>query len=160
MKYNTELFKSNSYVISYRGNNLGKIHEVPQLNFEPGLYAAQSSFIGAKKYRDVIVTLNIMVKVKIKDIDVNRDFIKINEHRGKNGILSFSKKILDTGGELSFFPCLSKSAEAKNIHFPKAILVPDKLCVHQCKDKEEKYFELKFEVHENSHGILVQEYSI
>ena len=160
MECNTELFKSNSYIISYRGKKLGKTFEAPTLNFTPGLYAAKSSFAGQQKYRDVIATLNIMVTVKIKNIDANRDFIRINEYKGENSILSFSKKILSTGGELCFTPCLINPEGTNNICFPKAVLIPEKHCIDQYKTNEEKYFELTFEVHENFHGILSQEYSI
>jgi hypothetical protein len=160
MEYNTELFKSNLYVISYRGENLGKIHEAPRLSFNPGLYAARNSFVDGKKFRNIIATTNIKVTIKFKTVDANKNFIRINIPTRENGILSISRKLLDTGGKLYFYPCSNKYGKTKNICFPKAVLLPDKYCIYKHQNDRESYFELTFEVYENPQGILIQEYFI
>lgn len=153
MNCNEEFLKTGPCNVSYRREHIGITLDSPLLNFEPEFYEARCNKKGYRTVRKITANTKITISVNLKDI--NKDFVRFHDVRGRILNVVFSEDVLITGGSL----CLSPVSGDNCISycFPRTVLIPES--AHACKDSEGYCLKISFEAYDDSEGVLIEKYS-
>lgn len=152
MNCNEEFLKTGPCIISYKREHIGVTLDSPLLNFEPEFYEARCNQTGYKTVRKIVTNMKITISVSLKQVD--RNFAKFYDVRGKMIRVVFEEDVLVTGGILRLSPV---SGGEMAYCFPRTVLIPESAYAY--KDQENYYLKIRFEVYEDSEGVLLEKYS-
>lgn len=153
MNCNEEFLKTGPCSISYKREHIGVTLDSPRLDFEPEFYEARCNQSGYKTVRKIVTNMKITISVNLKQISGN--FASFYDVPGKTAKVVFDKDVLETGGILRLAPLSGDGSIA--YCFPRSVLVPESAYAY--KDPENYCLKIKFEVYENSEGVLIEKYS-
>lgn len=153
MKRKANFFKTGPYRVDYRGKYIGTTLAAPRLEVIPELYEAKRYYLKGRAVRKIITNMKFVVAAEVKDTD-NR-FAELLPKNAERGKVIFAEHVLATGGELCFSPAAGK----QNIRyrFPRAVLIPEAAGFQA--ETGNGGLKLKFEVYEDSEGVLIQKIS-
>jgi hypothetical protein len=147
----TDFLKIGPYRVEYRGKTVGITLDAPRLDVIPELYEAKCCYTKGKAVRKIISNMKFIVSVELRKTD--KDFAELPQ-KNKSKVI-FAESVLTTGGELCLSPVAGK--QDCSYCFPKALLVPEAACPPG--EAENGCLQLKFEVYEDSEGVLIRKIS-
>lgn len=153
MSCNVKFLKTGPCNIAYKGESIGVTLDSPLLNIKPEFYEARYNDIGEKTVSKVITNMKFTI---FAEVEISRNFANFFSSKRKINNVVFGNNELTTGGELCLSPLLGDNSICYG--FPKAVLIPQS--VYACKNGENYYLKMSFEVYEDSDGVLMQKYSI
>jgi hypothetical protein len=154
MNCNEEFLKTGPCSISYKREHIGVTLDSPLLNFEPEFYEARCNQTGCANVRKIVTNMKITISVSLKQI--NRNFARFHIVRGKKVNVAFGDDVLVTGGILRFSPLSTGGGIA--YCFPRTVLIPESAYAYQ--DPEDYYLKIKFDIYEDSEGVLIEKHSM